>query len=115
MINILHRLEYGIALLFILIVYFYMDFSFWLFLLLLFVPDITLFGYFFNNTVGSIIYNVGHNLIIPLILLCIAYLLDAKILIAIALIWLAHISMDRFIGYGLKYKESFKETHMQKL
>lgn len=115
MINILNRLEYGIAFLFILIVYFQMDFSIWLLVVLLFVPDITLVGYLFNNTVGAILYNVGHNLIIPLILLCIAYLLGVKMLLAIALIWLTHIAMDRFIGYGLKYKDSFKETHMQKI
>jgi hypothetical protein len=32
----------------------------------------------------------------------------------ICIIWMSHISMDRVIGYGLKY-DSFKETHIQKL
>ena len=31
----------------------------------------------------------------------------------LALIWLAHIGMDRTAGYGLKYPTEFKDTHMQ--
>jgi hypothetical protein len=31
----------------------------------------------------------------------------------IALIWLAHIGLDRMLGYGLKYPTEFKDTHMQ--
>lgn len=100
---------------FILFIYFQLDFSLWLFLLLLFVPDVTLVGYLINNKLGSIIYNMGHNLIVPLILLGAAFLLDWDVLLSISCIWLAHISMDRFLGYGLKYEHSFHGTHMQKI
>jgi hypothetical protein len=35
--------------------------------------------------------------------------------VAIAVIWAAHIGMDRMIGYGLKYAGGdFKETHIQR-
>lgn len=115
MVKILHRFEYGIAFLLLLFVYFHLDFPFWLFLLLLFVPDVTLVGYLVNQKVGSILYNMGHNLMIPLVLLGVALLFDSQLLLVIACIWLAHISMDRFLGYGLKYKDSFKDTHMQKV
>ena len=30
----------------------------------------------------------------------------------LALIWLAHIGMDRLVGYGLKYRGALKETHL---
>jgi hypothetical protein len=31
----------------------------------------------------------------------------------LALIWLAHISFDRCLGFGLKFPESFRVTHIQ--
>jgi Domain of unknown function (DUF4260) len=34
---------------------------------------------------------------------------------AVALIWFAHIGMDRTVGYGLKYPTSFKDTHLQRV
>jgi hypothetical protein len=30
----------------------------------------------------------------------------------IAIIWLAHIGMDRVVGYGLKYSAGFGFTHL---
>ncbi|NMM27217.1 MAG: DUF4260 domain-containing protein, partial [Glaciimonas sp.] len=31
---------------------------------------------------------------------------------ALALIWFVHIGVDRMLGYGLKYPEGFKVTHL---
>ncbi|NLE50171.1 MAG: DUF4260 domain-containing protein, partial [Chloroflexi bacterium] len=33
----------------------------------------------------------------------------------IATVWIAHIGMDRALGYGLKYATGFKDTHIQRL
>ena len=35
--------------------------------------------------------------------------------VQIALIWLAHIGMDRMLGYGLKYPTGFKDSHLQRV
>ena len=35
--------------------------------------------------------------------------------IKLGLIWLAHIGMDRAIGYGLKYPTNHKDTHLQRV
>ncbi|MCM3358200.1 DUF4260 domain-containing protein [Psychrobacillus sp. MER TA 171] len=92
-----------------------LDFPIWLFFLLLFVPDITMIGYTINNKIGATIYNVGHSFIFP-ILLTLGYFYFLKdYLLIISIIWVAHIFMDRLFGFGLKYQESFKETHMQRL
>ena len=32
----------------------------------------------------------------------------------LALIWLSHISFDRCLGFGLKFPESFRVTHIQR-
>lgn len=33
----------------------------------------------------------------------------------LALIWFAHIGMDRALGYGLKYPSGFRETHLGRI
>jgi hypothetical protein len=85
----------------------------WAFLLLLLAPDLAMVGYLVNVRVGSITYNAVHNLVLPLALLAGAWLAGSMTLVHIALIWLAHIGMDRMMGYGLKYATDFKDTHMQ--
>ncbi|PTF05743.1 DUF4260 domain-containing protein, partial [Staphylococcus cohnii] len=81
----------------------------------LLLPDITTFGYIINTVVGSKIYNIGHTYILP-ILFTLCYLLTKEsLLLQISLIWLAHISMDRTIGYGLKYAIGFDKTTIQKV
>lgn len=107
--------EYFIAFISIFIVYIHFDFSIVLFLLLLFVPDISMIGYLLNTRMGAIIYNVGHYIGLPSILLTISIVFNFSILIQIAMIWLAHIFMDRAFGFGLKYDKDFKETHIQKI
>jgi hypothetical protein len=32
-----------------------------------------------------------------------------------ALIWLAHIGLDRALSFGLKYPTFFKDTHLQRV
>jgi hypothetical protein len=39
----------------------------------------------------------------------------SPVVVAVALIWFAHIGMDRTVGYGLKYPTSFKDTHLQRV
>ncbi|MBN8208135.1 DUF4260 domain-containing protein [Bacillus sp. NTK071] len=97
-------------------VYFYahLDASWWLFFLCLLVPDISMLGYIFNNATGSIIYNIGHTYIIPLLLVILSLILKQDLMMILSLIWIAHIGMDRTIGYGLKYPNNFKDTHLQK-
>lgn len=112
--KILH-IEYGAAFIFVLFIYMHLEFSLWLFFLLLLVPDVTMVGYIMNTRIGAILYNFGHSLILPIIGcgLSISFLNETVLLLA--LIWLAHIFMDRCFGYGLKYTNAFKETHLQRV
>jgi hypothetical protein len=34
------------------------------------------------------------------------------LVLALGLVWLAHIGLDRLQGYGLKYDDSFQHTHL---
>jgi hypothetical protein len=44
-----------------------------------------------------------------------ALALNQTVLIAVALIWLAHIGFDRALGYGLKYGKGFGFTHLGRI
>ncbi|WP_173916783.1 DUF4260 domain-containing protein [Halobacillus sp. Marseille-Q1614] len=98
-------------------VYFYTQTggSWVLFFLCLLVPDLSMLGYLKNKRWGAGIYNIGHTYIIPLLLSVFAFIASHDLLLALSLIWIAHIGMDRTIGYGLKYPSDFKDTHLQKV
>ena len=82
------------------------------FILLLFVFDISMIGYVVNNRVGAHTYNIVHNYVVPVVLVGSGVILSIDNLIMISLIWIAHISLDRALGYGLKHETSFFDTHL---
>jgi hypothetical protein len=65
----------------------------WLFLL----PDVSLAGYLLGPKLGAAAALAG--------------LVPATAL-SVALIWAAHVGFDRALGYGLKYANSFTQTHL---
>lgn len=82
------------------------------FALLFFAPDLAMLGYLLGPRVGATCYNAGHTYTGPLLLALAGHLAARPVLLAIALIWAAHIGFDRLLGYGLKYGTAFKETHL---
>ena len=86
-----------------------------LFMLLLFAPDVSMIGYRFNPRTGSTLYNVFHTYALPAVLLALAFAFQWTTGVHVGLIWLAHIGMDRMLGYGLKYPTAFKDTHLQQV
>jgi hypothetical protein len=89
--------------------------SWLLFALLLLAPDLAMLPYLINPHLGSLSYNVVHTYALPLALAVAAYQWEWPLPLALALIWLTHIGMDRMIGYGLKYRDNFKHTHLQEV
>jgi hypothetical protein len=86
-----------------------------LFALLLFVPDIGMLGYLRGSTVGAVTYNLFHIEALPLALAAGAIFTQRPVILAIALVWLAHIGMDRALGYGLKLTSGFRDTHLGRI
>lgn len=70
--------------------------------LLLLAPDLGALGYLAGARAGARGYNLLHNYSLPLALLALATLAGSAPATAVAAIWLAHIGMDRIVGYGLK-------------
>ncbi len=88
--------------------------SWWLFVALWLIPDLSMLGYLGGACRGARIYNAVHAYVAPLVLALCALLLHAHGLVPFALIWVNHIGVDRLLGYGLKYANGFKWTHLNK-
>lgn len=89
--------------------------SWLLFAALLLVPDVAMLGYLAGPRIGAMVYNLAHSYAMPLALAGVALRTDSQITLMLALIWGAHIGMDRALGYGLKYPSGFKDTHLSKV
>lgn len=113
--HLLLRLEGTAVLITALILYGQNSFSWWQFALLLLTPDLAALGYLHSQAVGAFAYNLVHTYIWPLALGVLAVLLNFELGGQLAIIWLAHIGMDRLFGYGLKYPDGFKITHFTKV
>lgn len=87
-------------------------FSFPLLLILLLVPDLGMLGYLVSPKIGAIIYNIAHHKAVGLVVGAIGlYFSEPVLLMAGIIIW-THSSLDRALGYGLKYSDSFQHTHL---
>jgi len=62
--------------------------------------------------VGSYVYNGFHTSLAPITLGAAGVWLGATPFVWVALVWAAHIGVDRAVGYGLKYPTGFKHTHL---
>jgi hypothetical protein len=98
-----------------LVTYTHLGESWWLFALLLLAPDLSFAAYLAGPRVGAVVYNLVHSTIGPILLGTFAYLAGAIPAVAVALIWLFHIGIDRMLGYGLKYGTGFKDTHLGRI
>jgi hypothetical protein len=62
--------------------------------------------------VGAFIYNLGHTYAIAALVAGSGLLAQNDLVIALGILWFAHIGMDRAAGYGLKYDDAFGHTHL---
>ena len=106
----------GVALLALSVLLYWVNGGSWLlFGVLLLAPDLSMLGYLAGPKVGAAIYNAFHTYAMPAVVGASGMIFASPLAIAVALIWLAHIGMDRTVGYGLKYPTSFKDTHLQRV
>ncbi|MGH6763370.1 MAG: DUF4260 domain-containing protein [Phyllobacterium sp.] len=89
--------------------------SWWLFAVLILAPDLAFIAYLRGPREGAIIYNLLHSWIGVVLLAVFGWATGWAFCTAIALIWAAHIGVDRALGFGLKYQTGFSDTHMGKV
>jgi len=93
----------------------YLKQSAWIFAGLFLVPDLSMAAYFAGPKPGAIVYNIFHTTIAPLLLAIYGAVSGEIFAQVLASIWLAHIGLDRALGYGLKYATEFKDTHLGRI
>lgn len=89
-----------------------LDYAWWVFLVLLLAPDLGALGYLGGPRLGAITYNLTHHKGIAVVSYLAGALAGIPILQLVGVIMLAHSSIDRVFGYGLRYVDSFDHTHL---
>jgi hypothetical protein len=89
-----------------------LDYAWWWFALLFLAPDLAMIGYVAGPRVGAMAYNLAHHKGVAMGLYLIGALLGSQLWQLLGLIMLAHSSLDRIFGYGLKHFDSFSHTHL---
>jgi hypothetical protein len=87
----------------------------WLFAVLFLAPDLSFAAYLAGARIGAVVYNAVHTTVVPIALLIVGFAFDQWLTLSIATIWLAHIGIDRALGYGLKYFDAFNHTHLGRI
>lgn len=91
---------------------YFLKVEWWIYLLLLFGPDISMLGYLAGNKVGAVSYNLFHHKAIAIAIFLIGFIGQAYWLELAGAILFGHSSLDRMLGYGLKYFQGFSFTHL---
>lgn len=92
-----------------------LDFVWWWYLVLFFLPDISFLAYAINTKIGAYTYNILHHKGTILFLFFLGVFMQNEVLQMIGIVFFGHSSFDRFLGYGLKYTDSFNNTHLGKI
>jgi hypothetical protein len=88
----------------------------WLFLIpALLLPDLSAIGFLGSPRVGTFTYNLVHNWAPGFIALALGMWLDSAPIQIVAAILIAHVGIDRAVGYGLKLPGSFHDTHLGRM
>lgn len=81
----------------------------------LLAPDLSMVGYLRGPALGAITYNAVHHLVLALALLGLGAWLAMGWLLLAGAVLLAHVGMDRALGYGLKLPTDFRDTHLGRI
>jgi hypothetical protein len=89
-----------------------LGYAWWIFVIFLFVPDISMVGYLLGNIAGATIYNLFHYKFLAIFLGIIGYTYSINELAFAGAVLFGHSSFDRLFGYGLKFRKGFNYTHL---
>ncbi|MFV0300830.1 MAG: DUF4260 domain-containing protein [Paracoccus sp. (in: a-proteobacteria)] len=87
----------------------------WAWMLIFLAPDLAMAGYGAGPRIGAAIYNAVHLYGLALLLALLGVVSGLPLLIALGGLWLAHIGIDRALGFGLKSPEGFGVTHLGRI
>lgn len=88
-----------------------LDYPWWVFPACILLPDLSMIGYLVNPKTGAWGYNFFHHKLVAITILVLGFWLNPLLTLA-GVILFGHSAMDRIFGYGLKFNDNFKNTHM---
>ncbi len=97
------------------LLYAFWEGSWWVYAILFLAPDVSFLGYLASPKAGAILYNAAHSYLAPMALITSGFALSSPLVLSVAMIWLAHIGLDRALGFGLKYFAGFVFTHLGRI
>jgi hypothetical protein len=89
-----------------------LGFSWWWLAVLFLLFDVSMVGYLRDPRLGAWTYNAVHSYIGPAGCGVVAVVTSSRDLAFVGLVWAFHIGVDRLLGYGLKLRTRFTETHL---
>lgn len=92
-----------------------LPYPWWIFPACLFLPDVSMIGYLGGNRSGALCYNIFHHKMLAIVVGICGFFAQNEILQLVGIILYAHSAMDRMLGYGLKYEDGFKFTHLGRI
>jgi hypothetical protein len=92
-----------------------LEFAWWWYPVLILLPDLSMIGYAVSAKAGAVSYNMIHHKGLGIVVGLVGFLLSNQPLMLAGVILFSHSSMDRMFGYGLKYSDDFKHTHLGKI
>ena len=90
-------------------------FEWWIYALLFFIPDISFAAYLINTKIGSAVYNIFHHKGMMIALIVTGYYAELEWILTVGIVFLGHAAFDRIFGYGLKFSDDFKHTHLGRI
>ena len=82
-----------------------LDYAWWWFPLLFFIPDISLAGFLINKKAGAITYNFIHHKAFSVALYLAGSFMQVPVLQLAGLVMFGHSSFDRALGFELQQTE----------
>lgn len=109
-----NTLRFEEAMQFVLAIYLFnqLPFNGWIYAALFLAPDISMLGYVFGNRIGAYSYNAFHHKGIAILVYLVGFYTNSDIVMLAGLLLFGHSAFDRILGYGLKFPDNFKNTHL---
>jgi hypothetical protein len=108
----LQRLEGAAVAIAAITAWFILGGNWWLLSLLFFLPDLSMVGYLGSSRLGAWGYNLIHSYLLAILLFGSGLWFGIFGLTLAGTLLLAHIGVDRALGYGLKLPSGFQDTHL---
>lgn len=92
-----------------------LPFTWWVYPVFFFAPDLSMVGMLLNKRLGALVYNFIHHRALALGIFILGGLLGVPLLSLTGVMLLGHSSFDRLLGFGLLDTDSHNSTPLDSI